>query len=132
MNLAWERRRPRRRDAGAPSVCPAGSWSLCTAARPRRLSMNHSSQIRMTNDEIQRNDKFRMTKSANARLRVFRHSGFGFLSSFVIQRRVRLRFMVPMHAQKRLEALHEPERRAPARRGQARPERADREIGAPG
>src|SRR5438045_570128 len=33
----------------------------------------------MTNDEI------RMTKPANAPLRVFRHSGFGFLSSFVIR-----------------------------------------------
>jgi len=41
--------------------------------------MNHSSQIRMTNDEI------RMTKPANAPLRVFRHSGFGFLLSFVIR-----------------------------------------------
>ena len=46
------------------------------------LSMNRSSQIRMTNDEIRRNDKIRMTKSANAPLRVFRHSGFGFHSSF--------------------------------------------------
>src|SRR2546426_6767253 len=38
----------------------------------------------MTNDEIRRNDEIRMTKPANAPLRVFRHSGFGFLSSFVI------------------------------------------------
>ena len=51
-----------------------------------RLSMNHPSQIRMT-------------KPANAPLRVFRHSGFGFLSSFVIQRFVQVRFMVPMHAE---------------------------------
>jgi len=51
----------------------------------RGLSMNHSLQIRMTNDEIRRNDKIRMTKPANAALRVLRHSGFGFLSSFVIR-----------------------------------------------
>src|SRR6266704_3725068 len=44
--------------------------------------MNHSSQIRMTNDEIRKNDEIRMTKPANAPLRVFRHSGFGFLASF--------------------------------------------------
>src|SRR5947207_7884818 len=49
-----------------------------------------------------------MTKSANAPLRVFRHSGFGFLSSFVIQRFVRVRSMAPMHAEKRKEAFHEP------------------------
>jgi len=67
--------------------------------------MNHSSQIRMTNDEIRRNDKIRMTKPANAPLRVVRHSGFGFLSSFVIQRLMQFRFMVPMHAQKRMAAL---------------------------
>ncbi len=35
--------------------------------------------IRVLNDEI------RMTKPATAQLRVFRHSGFGFLSSFVIR-----------------------------------------------
>src|SRR5438876_4349846 len=39
----------------------------------------------MTNDEIRRNDEIRMTKPATAQLRVFRHSGFGFLSSFVIR-----------------------------------------------
>ena len=44
--------------------------------------MNHSSQIRMTNDEIRRNDRIRMTIPANAPLRVFRQSGFGFHSSF--------------------------------------------------
>src|SRR5206468_11269036 len=38
----------------------------------------------MTNDEIRRNDEIRMTKPATAQLRVFRHSGFGFHSSFVI------------------------------------------------
>src|SRR5213592_2147061 len=39
----------------------------------------------MTNDEIRRNDEIRMTKPAIAQLRAFRHSGFGFLSSFVIR-----------------------------------------------
>jgi len=39
----------------------------------------------MTNDEIRRNDEIRMTKPATALLRLFRHSGFGFLSSFVIR-----------------------------------------------
>src|SRR6266699_3597580 len=39
----------------------------------------------MTNDEVRRNDEIRMTKPATAQLRVFRHSGFGFLSSFVIR-----------------------------------------------
>src|SRR5437773_6825074 len=43
------------------------------------------SQIRMTNDEIRRNDKIRMTKPASAQHRAFRHSSFGFLSSFVIR-----------------------------------------------
>src|SRR5438552_13257293 len=63
----------------------------------------------MTNDEIRRNDETRMTKPASAPLRVFRHSGFGFLSSFVvIQRLVQVRFMVSMHAKKRKGALHEP------------------------
>jgi len=40
----------------------------------------------MTNDEIRRNDEIRMSKPAIAPLSAFRHSGFGFLSSFVIQR----------------------------------------------
>src|SRR5438093_8102588 len=39
----------------------------------------------MTNVEIRRNVEIRMTKPATAQLRVFRHSGFGFLSSFVIR-----------------------------------------------
>src|SRR5438874_6095023 len=43
-----------------------------------------------------------------AQLRAFEHSGFGFLSSFVIQRLMQIRFMVPMHAKKRKRALHEP------------------------
>src|SRR5207245_5472698 len=62
----------------------------------------------MTNDEIRRNDEIRMTKPATAQLRVLRHSGFGFLSSFVIQRFVQVRFMVPMHGLKVVGALHEP------------------------
>src|SRR5882672_4567327 len=59
----------------------------------------------MTNDEFRRNDEFRMTKPATAPLRVFRHSGFGFLLSFVIQRLLQVRFMASMHAQKRKGAL---------------------------
>ena len=43
------------------------------------------SQIRMTNDEIRRNDEIPMTKTACAQHRTFRHSSFGFLSSFVIR-----------------------------------------------
>jgi len=66
----------------------AGGFMVPRHARLEwRLSMNHPSQIRMT-------------KPANAPLRVFRHSGFGFLSSFVIQRFVQVRFLVPMHANK--------------------------------
>src|SRR5437773_12554117 len=38
------------------------------------------------------------------------------------------RFMVPMRAKYDVEAFHEPERRAPARRGVACPECADLEI----
>src|SRR5437762_388966 len=41
------------------------------------------------------------------------------------------RFTVPMRAKYDVQATHEPERRAPARRGVACPERADLEIGAP-
>src|SRR6266581_130305 len=54
----------------------------------------------MTNDEIRRNDKIRMTKPATAQLRVFdiRASDFFRHWSFVIQRLVQVRFMVPMHA----------------------------------
>src|SRR5438309_1714732 len=59
----------------------------------------------MTNDEIRRNDEIRMTKPATAQPRVFRHLGFGFLSSFVIQRLVQVRFTVPMHTQNRKEAF---------------------------
>src|SRR5438046_6972166 len=61
----------------------------------------------MTNDEIRRNDEMRMTKPATAQRRVFRHSGFGFLSSFVIQGLVQVRFMVPMRAKKRKWAFNE-------------------------
>src|SRR5205814_2163443 len=51
----------------------------------RGLSMNRTSQIRMTNDEIRRNTEIRMTKPAIALLSVVQHSSFGFLSSFVIR-----------------------------------------------
>ena len=44
------------------------------------------SQIRMTNDKIRRNDQIRMTKPATAQVRATGNSGFGFLSSLVIQR----------------------------------------------
>src|SRR6266700_2338579 len=54
-----------------------------------------------------------MRKSATAQLRVFRHSGFGFHSSFVIQRLVQVRFMVPMHGIQVVKALHEPTVRSP-------------------
>ena len=43
------------------------------------------SQIRMTNDEIRRNDEIPMTKPASEHRRAFRHSSFEFLSSFVIR-----------------------------------------------
>src|SRR6266550_9377244 len=43
------------------------------------------SELRMTNDEIRRNDEIRVTKPATAQLSAFRHSSFGFLSSFVIR-----------------------------------------------
>src|SRR5213079_1685146 len=44
---------------------------------------------------------------------------------------VRGGFMVPMREQEVVEAFLELERRAPARRGAARPQRADLEIGTP-
>src|SRR5439155_958662 len=54
-------------------------------ARHGNFSRNHASEIRMTNDEIRRNDEIRMTKSATAPPRAFRNSCFGFHSSFVIR-----------------------------------------------
>src|SRR5436190_7147765 len=56
----------------------------------------HPPQIRMTNDEIRRNDEFRMTKLATAQPRANRNSGFGFISTFDIQRLMQTRFMVAM------------------------------------
>jgi hypothetical protein len=47
--------------------------------------MNRNSQILMTNDEIRRNTEIRMTNQAIAHPSALRHSGFGFLSSFVIR-----------------------------------------------
>src|SRR5437867_5287752 len=49
------------------------------------LAEGTGSQIRMTNDEIRRNDEIPMTKPACAEHRAFRYSSFGFLSSFVIR-----------------------------------------------
>src|SRR5438876_10692885 len=62
--------------------------------------MSPDSQTRMTNDEIRKNDQIQMTKPATAQLRAIGHSGFGFLSSFVIQRLMQIRFIVPMRAEK--------------------------------
>jgi len=50
-----------------------------------------------------------MTNPAIALESAFRHLGFGFLSSFDLRHSsFYSRFMVPMHAKKREEALHEP------------------------
>src|SRR5216117_839067 len=70
--------------------------------------MNRDSQTPMTNDQIRRNDEIRRTKPAIAQLGAFGHSGFGFVSSLVIQRFVQIRFMVPMRAKNSVGALHEP------------------------
>ncbi len=43
------------------------------------------SEIRMTNDEIRRNEEIPMTKPASAQHRALRHSSFGFLSAFGIR-----------------------------------------------
>src|SRR5437016_2649454 len=90
-----------------------GSWSQCTALKSCGLSMNHSTQIRMTNDKI------RMTKPATAQLRVFDIRAWVFFrqSSFVIviQRFLQVRFMVPLHAEERKAALHEPTQPRPPR-----------------
>src|SRR6058998_2925715 len=71
------------------------------------ISMDRDSQTRMTNDEMRRNDEIRRTKPAIAQLGAFGHSGFGFHSSFVIrhssfviQRLMQIRFMVPKRAKK--------------------------------
>jgi hypothetical protein len=62
----------------------------------------------MTNDEIRRNTKIRITNPAIAHPNALRHSGFGFLSSFVIcHLSFDNRFMVPMHGIKAGMALHE-------------------------
>jgi hypothetical protein len=70
------------------------------------------SQTRMTNDEIRRNDEIRMTKPAIAELRAFRHSGFGFLSSFVIRHSTTCASLVhgPNACGKTKGAFHEPAR----------------------
>ena len=69
-----------------------------------------------------------MTKPATAQLRGFGHLRFGFCSSFVIRHSTLVRvlsvpllggvrggFMVPMHAKKRMGALHEPSHARPLR-----------------
>src|SRR6266516_4784720 len=65
----------------------------------------------MTNDEIRRNDETRMTKPATAQVSF---STFGLRisfvichSSFVIQRLVQVRFMVPLHGIQVEKAFHE-------------------------
>src|SRR5437762_10499604 len=63
----------------------SGPGPQCAVKKPSGLPMNRNSQIRMTNDEIRRNDEIRMTKPATAQPRAFGHLGFGFLSSFVIR-----------------------------------------------
>src|SRR5438552_15821589 len=62
-----------------------GSWAQCMRKSERGLSMNRNFQIRITNDEIQRNTEIGMKKPPSALLRVVRPSSFGFLSSFVIR-----------------------------------------------
>src|SRR5205814_2714977 len=63
---------------------PRDSCSQCTVKKASG-PMNCNSQTRMTNDEIRSNDEIRMPKPATAQLRAFGHSGFGFLSSFLIR-----------------------------------------------
>src|SRR3989475_8337973 len=46
-------------------IAQTGSWSQCMRRSERGLSMNRSSQIRMTNEEIRRNDEILMPKRAN-------------------------------------------------------------------
>src|SRR5438093_7620802 len=84
-----------------------GSWSQCMRRSESGLSMNRDSQTRMTNDQIRRNDQIRMTKPATAQLRAIGHSGFGFLSSFVVRHSTAyaIRFMVLMHARKTKEGF---------------------------
>src|SRR6266511_856743 len=64
----------------------------------------------MTNDEIRRNDEIRMTKPAITLLGAFRHSGFGFLSSFVIRHSTTYANQVhaPKQVVKVVGAFHEP------------------------
>src|ERR1051326_782070 len=50
-----------------------------------RISVNHTSRIRMTNDEIRTSTEIQMTNPLVASLTAHRPSGFGFPSSFVIR-----------------------------------------------
>src|ERR1044071_1745436 len=64
---------PPGRGTGQPESLPSleglgvGSWSQCTTVRPRRLSLNRNSQVRMTNHEIRKNPEIRMTKGRSHR-----------------------------------------------------------------
>src|SRR5438132_14081061 len=55
-----------RQHLGGAVSSVSGSWSQCLRKSERGLSMNRNSQIRMTNEEIRRNDEIPMTKRANA------------------------------------------------------------------
>src|SRR6266516_3317893 len=89
-------------EGGTPNEASqrTGSWSQCMSKCDRGLSMNRpttgrshqsadrpfyctdcNSQIRMTNDEIRRNDEIRMPKPATAQVSF---STFGLRISFVI------------------------------------------------
>src|ERR1043165_3762342 len=68
-----------------PLLRYAGSWSQCIRKKRKGALHEPATQIRMTNDQIRKNDKIQMTTPASAPRRTFRHSDFGFLSSFVIR-----------------------------------------------
>ncbi len=65
--------RSRPPEGGSPNTWrPDGTIHAPKHSKKRKgLSMNRSSQIRMTNDEIRRNDEIRMTKRATACLSPF-------------------------------------------------------------
>src|SRR5438477_9381110 len=62
-----------------------GRWQTEKPRKSKPKDEPRDSQTRMTNDEIRRNDEIGMTEPATAQLRAFEHSGFGFLSSFVLR-----------------------------------------------
>src|SRR5206468_7335371 len=69
--------------------------------------LNRNSQTRMTNDQIPRNDQIRMTnrRPHNSEQLDIRASDFIRHSSFVIQRLMQIRFMVPMRANRSVGAV---------------------------